>query len=164
MLATSAVLPGDVARRISQPEMDTMTTIANPQDRTTLLEQDQRFFDALLAADTAGLNDLLADDFILVAVSDGSTVTKTDLLDVIASGKLQFPSIESHPADAIVRRIGDIAIVVGRTSMSFTSPEGTALVTGSRYTHVFSLDSTTGWRLVSAQGTQITSAPADPPS
>jgi ketosteroid isomerase-like protein len=135
-----------------------MTTIANLDDRASLLEQDQRFFDALVAADTTSLNDLLAEDFILVAVNDGSTVTKTDLLGVMASGTLRFPAVQSYPADAIVRRIGDVAIVVGRTSMNFTNADGTAFTTASRYTHVFSFDSIAGWRLVSAQGTQITSA------
>jgi ketosteroid isomerase-like protein len=134
-----------------------MTTIANLDDRTSLLEQDQRFFDALVAADTTSLNDLLAEDFILVAVNDGSAVTKTDLLGAMASG-LRFPAIQSYPEDAIVRRIADVAIVVGRTGMNFTDADGTAFTTASRYTHVFSFDSIAGWRLVSAQGTQITSA------
>lgn len=135
-----------------------MTTIANLDDRASLLEQDQRFFDALVAADTTSLNDLLAEDFILVAVNDGSAVTKTDLLGVMASGTLRFPAVQSYPADAIVRRIGDVAIVVGRTSMNFTNADGSAFTAASRYTHVFSFDNIAGWRLVSAQGTQITSA------
>ncbi|MFJ4654556.1 nuclear transport factor 2 family protein [Nocardia sp. NPDC088792] len=139
-----------------------MTIIANLDDRTSLLEQDQRFFDALVAADTNSLNELLAEDFILVAVNDGATVTKADLLAVMASGTLRFPAIESHPAEAIVRRIAEVAIVVGRTSMNFTNPDGTTFTTASRYTHVFSYDDVAGWRLVSAQGTQIT--PASQPS
>ncbi|MEV4255214.1 nuclear transport factor 2 family protein [Spirillospora sp. NPDC049652] len=131
-----------------------MTTIANPDDRATLLAHDQRFFDALVAADTARLDDLLADDFILVAVNDGAAVTKADLLGAIDAG-LRFPAIESHHAEAVVRRVADVAIVVGRTSMNFTGAEGASFTSASRYTHVFAFDTATGWRLLSAQGTQI---------
>lgn len=136
-----------------------MSIIATPDDRTALLAQDQRFFDALVAADTARLKDLLAEDFILVAVNDGAAVTKADLVGAIDAG-LRFPAIESHPADAVVRRIGDVAIVVGWTSMNFTDADGTAFTSASRYTHVFNLDGAAGWRLVSAQGTTITPAPS----
>jgi ketosteroid isomerase-like protein len=135
-----------------------MTTTANVDDHASLLEHDQRFFDALVAADTTSLNDLLAEDFILVAVNDGAAVTKADLLGAIDSG-LRFPAIESHHAEAIVRRIADVAIIVGRTSMNFTDADGTSFTSASRYTHVFSFDGTAGWRLLSAQGTQITPAP-----
>jgi hypothetical protein len=39
--------------------------------------------------------------------------------------------------------------------MGFSLPDGTALAVGSRYTHVFVRGGGHGWRLVSAQGTQI---------
>ncbi|WP_158588095.1 YybH family protein [Actinomadura logoneensis] len=132
-----------------------MSLIANPDDRASLLDHDQRFFDALVAADTARLDGLLDEEFILVAVNDGAAVTKAQLLGAIDGG-LRFPAIESHHADAVVRRVGDAAIVVGRTSMNFSDADGTSFTSGSRYTHVFAADATGGWRLVSAQGTQIT--------
>jgi ketosteroid isomerase-like protein len=132
-----------------------MTIVTHVEDRDALLEQDQRFFDDLVAADAARLEELLTEDFVLVAVNDGSTVTRADLLEAITSGGLRFPAIQPHHAEAIVRRFGDVGIVVGRTSMSFTGPDGTDVTTGSRYTHVFTQDGTAGWRLVSAQGTPI---------
>jgi ketosteroid isomerase-like protein len=132
-----------------------MTTLANPDDRASLLDQDQRFFDALVAGDDAGLNELLADDFILVSVNDGAAVTKADLLAVVSSGAVRFPAVQSFHDEAVVRRVGDVGIVVGRTGMSFTDADGTAFTAGSRYTHVFAAEPGGGWRLLSAQGTEI---------
>ncbi|MGW4720369.1 nuclear transport factor 2 family protein [Nocardia sp. NPDC004260] len=137
--------PGCVQHRAESPGGATRSDNHHqPCDRASLLEQDQRFFDAQVAADTTSLNDLLAEDFILVAADNGSTITKTDLLGVMASGTLRFPAIQSRPADAIVRRIADVAIVVDRASMNFTNPDGTAFTRASCYTHVFSLDSNAG--------------------
>ncbi|MDR8408926.1 nuclear transport factor 2 family protein [Nonomuraea sp. 3-1Str] len=124
-------------------------------DRRSLLDHDQRFFEALTAAEVKVLDDLLADDFVLVSVEDGAAVGRDVLLDAIATGAVRFPAIESFPDEAIVRRIGDVGIVVGRTGMNFTRPDGTAFSAGSRYTHVYVAVSPGLWRLVSAQGTAI---------
>ncbi|MEU8321214.1 nuclear transport factor 2 family protein [Nonomuraea sp. NPDC048881] len=123
--------------------------------RTTLVELDQSFFDALVANDHDRLKDLLADDFVLVGVEDGAVAGKDVLLDLVTSGSLQFPKIDSFPDEAIVRVIGDVGIVVGRTGMNFTNPDGSTFSAGSRYTHVYAIGPDGGWRLVSAQGTAI---------
>ncbi|MFI9847843.1 nuclear transport factor 2 family protein [Nonomuraea sp. NPDC051941] len=124
-------------------------------DRVTLLKHDQSFFDALVASDLAVLEELLADDFVLVGVEDGAVADKRILLDLVASGSLRFPRIHSFPDEAIVRVIGTVGIVVGRTGMNFTKPAGTTFSAGSRYTHVYAADAHGAWRLVSAQGTAI---------
>ena len=134
--------------------------MAESDDRASLLGHDRRFFDALVAADTTTLGDLLSADFILVGVGDGAIATKTDLLGAISSGAVTFPAIDSFPEEAIVRRTGDVGLVVGRTGMNFTAPDGTTFAAASRYTHVFTAAPGAGWRLVSAQGTAIT--PPDP--
>ncbi len=46
----------------------------------TLLEHDQYFFQALMDADTARLETLLAEDFVLVGVEDGAVAGKAALL------------------------------------------------------------------------------------
>jgi ketosteroid isomerase-like protein len=122
-------------------------------DRVTLLEHDQRFFDALVASEVAVLEELLADDFVLVGVEDGAVADKRMLLDLVASGSLRFPRIQSFPDEAIVRVIGTVGIVVERTGMNFINPDGTTFGAGSRYTHVYAADVHGAWRLVSAQGT-----------
>ncbi|WP_433136425.1 DUF4440 domain-containing protein [Actinomadura nitritigenes] len=124
-------------------------------DRDTLLQHDQFFFQALIDADTTRLEELLAEDFVLVGVEDGAVADKAALLTLIASGDLRFPAIGSFPDEAIVRRVGDVGVVVGRTSMTFDNPDGTTFSAGSRYTHVFAADTSGRWRLLSAQGTAL---------
>ncbi|GLW07190.1 hypothetical protein Misp01_23200 [Microtetraspora sp. NBRC 13810] len=132
-----------------------MNVTTTPEDRASLLGHDRRFFDALVAADTACLAEILAADFLLVAVDGGAVVGRTDLLGVLTDGTLQFPEIHSFPDEAVVRRAGNTGIVVGRTAMTFTGNDGTAFTAGSRYTHVFVREGEAGWRLLSAQGTEI---------
>ncbi|GAA1706961.1 nuclear transport factor 2 family protein [Fodinicola feengrottensis] len=114
-----------------------------------LLTFDQKFFEALTNGDTKTLGDLLADDFLLVSIADGAMVSKVDLIGAITSGAVQFGEIQSYPEEAFVRHVGDIGIVVGRTKMTFTG-----VTAASRYTHVF-VRVRSGWRLLSAQGTEI---------
>jgi hypothetical protein len=110
------------------------------------LDLDQQFFDALTSADIAALETMLHPEFLIVAVHDGSVATRADLIDAVASGAVTFPAITAARDEAVVREIGEVAIVVGRTAMEFTG-----FAAGSRYTHVW-----TGGRLVTAQGTPIT--------
>lgn len=124
-------------------------------DRVTILKHDQSFFDALVASDVTVLEELLADDFVLVGVEDGAVADRGTLLGLMASRSLRFPRIHSFPDEAIVRVIGRVGIVVGRTGMNFTNPDGTTFSAGSRYTHVYAADADGAWRLVSAQGTAI---------
>jgi len=134
--------------------MDAMTT-ANESDRAALLGRDQEFFDALVSADAARLDDIIAADFLIVDISSGSVFGRADLIDSVASGIIRFPAVQAYPAEAVVRRVDSVGIVVGRTSMNFTNADGTSFIAGSRYTHVYALEET-DWRLLSAQGTAIT--------
>lgn len=122
-------------------------------ERATILDYDQRFFDALTTADADSLTGLLADDFVLVTVNNGDIVPGRALIEAVRSKAVRFSEIQAFHDEALVRRIGEVAIVVGRTSMTFLTDDGT-VTTGSRYTHVFQTVGG-GWRLVSAQGTQL---------
>ena len=113
------------------------------------------FFTALLKADAEELEGVLADDFLLIDVMSGSEVTKPDILALVGSGQLKFDAIE--PADTRVRLYGTTAIVTGRTRMSMRFEE-TPFTVSSRYTHVY-VQQQGVWRLVTAQGTQITPPP-----
>jgi ketosteroid isomerase-like protein len=124
-------------------------------ERAALLGCDQDFFNALVAADGPRLDTLLADDFILVGIADGATVGKADLLAAVSSGAVVFPAVQFFPDEAVVRVIGEVGVVVGRTAMNFTGPDGTGFTAASRYTHVHARADGSGWRLVSAQGTEI---------
>jgi ketosteroid isomerase-like protein len=119
------------------------------------LEKDRQFFSALLQASVEALDRLLADDFLLIDVMGGSEIAKAPLLEVIGSGQLRFDAIE--PADCRVRMYQTTAVITGRTRMRgrFGSEPFTA---SSRYTHVY-VAQQGQWRLVAAQGTQISPEP-----
>jgi ketosteroid isomerase-like protein len=115
------------------------------------LAAEREFFGALIAGSAETLDRVLADDFMLIDVLSGSEITKPALLAVIGSGQLKFGTIE--PAPPRVRIYGQTAVVTGRTQMRGQfGPD--AFATRSRYTHVY-VEQQGRWRLVAAQGTQI---------
>jgi hypothetical protein len=104
------------------------------------LATDHQFFAALIQNDLPTLDQILADDFILIEVMGGSEVSKSGLLEALRSGQLKFQTIE--PSDNRVRLYQTAAIVTGCTKMSGRFGE-TPFSTASRYTHCTS-DSQTG--------------------
>ena len=112
---------------------------------------DQEFFTALVKADVAALDQILADDFVLIDVMTGSEVPKSALLDVVRAGQLRFDQIDR--IEARLRVYGPTGLVTGRTEMS-GSFAGQSFSASSRYTHVF-VEQEGRWRMVAAQGTQI---------
>jgi ketosteroid isomerase-like protein len=130
-----------------------VSTEPTAADRAALLAADRTFFDTLVSGDSAAVQALLAENFVIVSVQDGSANTGADLSAAIDGG-LVFPAVTDYPDEAVVRVAGEIGIVVGRTAMSFTGPDGEPFEAGSRYTHVY-VRAEGGWRLLSAQGTEI---------
>jgi ketosteroid isomerase-like protein len=123
------------------------------QSESDPIAADRQFFAALIAADTAALGRLLADDFVLIDVMTGSEVPRAALLDVVGSGQLVFETID--PAEVRCRRYGATAVVTGRTRMAGRYA-GAAFGAASRYTHVHvEQPGGGGWRMVAAQGTPI---------
>jgi pimeloyl-ACP methyl ester carboxylesterase len=126
--------------------------------RATVLAADRSFFDALLAGDASSLDGMLADDFVIVDVAAGGVTERADFIGAVAAGAVRFDAIDTDPTQTRVRFAGDGAIAVGRTTMRFCVPaadgDASSTTVQSRYTHVFRR-SEAGWRLVSAQGTQI---------
>ena len=123
---------------------------------------DRSFFQALLDGDVEELDQLLADQFLVVEVAGGSVHDRAAFLEAVGSGAVSFDDIETFPAETVIRLSGDDAgIVVGRTAMSFSDSEGHVTAVSSRYTHVFESNGS-GWRLVSAQGTRIPSGQVSP--
>jgi ketosteroid isomerase-like protein len=119
------------------------------------LAVERQFFTALVEARLHILDQVLADDFLLIDVMRGAEMMKTSLLAVIGSGQLRFDVIE--PADQRVRLYQATAVVTGRTRMSGRF-EGSPFAALSRYTHVY-VTQQGRWRLVAAQGTPIASEP-----
>jgi ketosteroid isomerase-like protein len=115
------------------------------------LTADRRFFAGLIAGDVRSLDHILAEDFLLIDVMNGSEISKPAFLAAIGAGQIKFESIE--PAENRVRLYQTTAIITGRTEMAGLIG-GTSFAASSRYTHVF-VDQQGEWRLVTAQGTQI---------
>ena len=116
---------------------------------------DKQFFAALIAGAAQALDHILTDDFILIDVMSGSEISKPDFLAFIGSGQIKFESIE--PAENRVRLYQTTAIVTGRTQMKGRLGDA-PFAASSRYTHVFA-EQQGEWRLVNAQGTQISIVP-----
>jgi len=112
---------------------------------------ERSFFAALLAAQVDSLDQILADDFVMIEVMGGAEVTKPVFLEVLQSGQLKFDSIEAR--DSRVRLYQTTAVITGRTQMSGQSG-GAPFSAASRYTHVY-VKQQGDWRMVSAQGTPI---------
>jgi ribosomal protein S18 acetylase RimI-like enzyme len=121
-----------------------------------VLECDESFFTALLAADHELLGTLLADDFLIIDVLSGQVGHRKELLGAISSGQLRFADVTRHPEERWVRLHDSAAVVAGRTRMVM-SYRGDEVAVQSRYTHAYARENG-GWRLMSAQGTP-TSAP-----
>ena len=117
---------------------------------------EDRFFDALLAGDEPGLDDVVATEFVLIGVTTGAEIPRSEFLDLVGRGAVVFEAIER--LDSRVRLYGDSAIVIGSTRMR-TRFAGLKLDSHSRYVHVY-MEGEHGWKLVVAQGTPI--APNSP--
>ena len=124
-------------------------------ERDSILATDAAFFAALLSADARKLEDLLAEDFVIVDVNQGAVTARAPFIGFVASGAARFDAIDTTPADCVVRIYGDAAVVVGATAMRFKLEDGTSFAARSRYTHVFVRAPSGAWRLASAQGTPI---------
>ncbi|MFB3922008.1 MAG: nuclear transport factor 2 family protein [Terriglobia bacterium] len=117
-----------------------------------VLRVEGAFFGALVQAQAAELDNLLAEDFSLADLS-GGILSKAALTDAVRSGKLRFESIE--PVEAVVRFYGPTAVVTGRTQMRGRFDQ-TPFFAHSRYTHVY-VEREGKLYLAAAQGTPIVS-------
>ena len=112
---------------------------------------DDAFFAALLAADTDALDELLAQDFVIVDVVRGGITSRETFIAAIREALAEFSEIDV--AERSIRSYGDAAVIIGRTRMRGKIADE-SFVVESRYTHVVVSDGES-WRLVSAQGTRI---------
>jgi hypothetical protein len=123
----------------------------------TVLNADATFFKALLAADRAALDAVLAPDFVLVGVADGQIVPRAALLDLVGSRDLEFLDIVWDRGDTVLRSRPGMAVVVGHTQMRMRFQNTTTTV-HSRYIHVY-VNGGGQWRLLTAQGTPTADGP-----
>ncbi|HEY1274690.1 MAG TPA: nuclear transport factor 2 family protein [Thermoleophilaceae bacterium] len=113
---------------------------------------EDRFFEALAAADADRLEELLADDFLIVDVMSGGVADRLALVGALRDRVIVFDRVDV--VERATRLYGETAVIVGRTEMA-GSFQGEGFTTASRYTHVLVHGDDGGWRLASAQGTPI---------
>jgi len=107
-------------------------------------------FQAMLEADVAALNEILADDLVY-AHTTGTIDTKASMIDNIGSGAVNYELIE--PTDTKIRLYGDVAVVTGSANMRVRA--GDQLYELSiRFIEVYVL-ADDRWQLVSWQSTRV---------
>jgi hypothetical protein len=121
-------------------------------EESNVLREERRFFNALIEENSADLDQLLSDNFLLIDVLSGAEINKATLLAAVSSDQLNFEKIDL--LDSHIRFYDGTAVVTGRTRMNGRFADSHFAVL-SRYTHVY-LKQRGAWRLVAAQGTQIT--------
>ncbi len=120
-------------------------------DEDSVRASEDAFFGALLSGDRAGLDRVLAPDFLLIDVMTGSEIPGDVLKDLVGSRQLVFESVDR--IDSRVRLYQATAVVTGQTRMRGHYGDQ-RFEAHSRYTHVY-VHGLDGWRLVTAQGTPI---------
>ena len=105
------------------------STTASRSDLELLLDLNREYIRSVQHGDVERFGKILADDF-LCSNPDGSLVDRKAFLEQTAK-PVTISGLEAH--DVVVRVLGDVAIVHGRTT--YTAPDGAA--GAGRYTDVW---------------------------
>lgn len=119
-------------------------------DRNDVLETQQKRFRAMVEADRAALEALLADDLVYIHTT-GVIDTKSSLIDSVVSGAIDYTRLV--PTDTTLRFAGNAAIITGSADLGVIAG-GKTHEASIRFTEVY-VDAGDGWRLVSWQSTRV---------
>ncbi len=121
------------------------------QERTEQVHATQAArFQAMLNADVAALNNVLADDLVY-AHTTGTIDSKSSMIDNIGSGAIDYELIE--PSDVRIRLYGDVAVVTGSANMQVSVGDQIHQVF-IRFIEVYVARDDL-WQLVSWQSTRV---------
>jgi len=121
------------------------------EDRHTIMRMEEAWRNALLNANTAAMESLLADDYMAIT-PNGTLQSKEQTIASLKSGLVHFDRIET--TDRKVRFYGSTALVRCRAEVTGKTAEGE--VSGSyRYTRVYAQDTKGTWRIVSFEANRI---------
>jgi ketosteroid isomerase-like protein len=123
---------------------------ARANDADTLKTIDTSWNDLRLKADVAGLDKLLADDWLLTH-SDGRVQDKKDYLQELSSRSRSNQAIENE--DVSIRHYGGTAVVTG-TSVQAGTSNGLPWSGRFRYTRVWILREGR-WQMVASHSSRI---------
>ncbi len=107
-------------------------------------------FQAMLNADVAALNNVLADDLVY-AHTTGTIDSKSSMIDNIGSGAIDYELIE--PTDVRIRLYDDVAVVTGSANMQVSVGDQIHQVF-IRFIEVY-VARDDQWQLVSWQSTRV---------
>jgi ketosteroid isomerase-like protein len=126
--------------------------MADPMENATAMirELESRRFRAMIEADAAALESLLADGMVYTH-STSATDGKAAYIAGVKSKKWQYRQIDRPVEDIQVH--GDTAVVTGQVRIDVLI-DGKAKVLNSRYTDVW-VKGAKGWQMVAWQSTPI---------
>jgi ketosteroid isomerase-like protein len=128
---------------------------SSPVSATDAELAEDQFFDALATSDVERVDQLLAQDFLIVDVISGRVVDRAAFIAALRDRLLAFERVDL--VERRTRHYGETAVIVGRTEMA-GSLDAARFAVASRYTHVLVRERDGRWRLVSGQGTRIVDA------
>jgi ketosteroid isomerase-like protein len=124
------------------------------ENRHVIDQLEDAWRNAVLKADVATMDALLADDYIAITPS-GTLQTKEQTLTNLRFGTTRFVRIEL--SDRKVRFYGTTALVTSRAEVTGSNAEGE--ISGSyRYTRVYVHDLRGSWKIVSFEASRIRDA------
>lgn len=147
LLALGAALPFAVAQR---------ATLADALKAAVLRADETRIY-AMLANDTASLDDMLTDDCLYVH-STGATQTKAEFLAALRTGAMKYTALH-YLAPPQVRLYGsEAAVLTGRSQIEVALPDGRTAKPTVLLTAVYVVQHGR-WQLASYQSTNAPAAP-----
>ena len=126
----------------------TKLNASSEEDAETVAALDTKYQAAVKANDTAAIDQILADDFVLVT-GHGKVYNKADLIDSARKKEITYERQEEEPGTQKVRVWGDTAVVTARLwikSVQEGKPADYKLWFSDTYVRT-----PTGWRYVFGQ-------------
>ena len=120
---------------------------AEQEVRTVL----QQVVDAALKGDTATLDQVLADDFTRIQ-SDGSELSKTQVIEGFKSGNLKFVVFDE--ADVKIRLYGEVAVAISTANIKMRTLDGKEFSGQFRNSRVF-VKRSGNWQVALFQSSKI---------
>ncbi|MGD0097127.1 MAG: nuclear transport factor 2 family protein [Terracidiphilus sp.] len=148
LLLIAALAPALPAQ---QPPSAGMPRAEKHESRQEIFQLEDAWRDALMKADTAAMDKLLADDYMAI-LPNGTLQSKEQALANLRNPTTHFSVITV--SDRRVRFYGTTALVTSRVDVVGASPNG-PISGGFRYTRVYVKDKQGSWKIVSFEASRI---------
>jgi len=150
-LAILAVIVAFALTISAQPTSGGMPRSEKHESRQEIFQLEEAWRNAVMKADTAAMEALLADDYIAI-LPNGTLQSKDQTLASLRSGATHFTSITV--SDRRVRFYGTTALVTSRVDVTGAYANG-PISGGFRYTRVYVRDQQGSWKIVSFEASRI---------